>query len=325
MGNAVEQHNATKVYRQDLCSALVDNAIVTTCKKSLPFTSIPLMLDHTARVVKTIAGPNLSTIDIANIRKVSPNTAEILLRLKALNAVERTSNGSRMACRRGVTHCIKRLATLADRSLALKVKFLRKCSYLCLTCDETDSYCVTAPYAVGIQGCSADFGWGNFFIGLTDVALDKTGKGCYDATAKILQSAEDVAGPLGDEEEALMDMIFSLTTDGASAMRSTAFYAGLDAKPDGNSLVAYFKRDKPLIGNLHGCCHNVNLALKDALEKTTNNWADVWLLHIRALYNWFRKSPSRKAKFKHLHEQFELLGRAVTCLAHGLSSVLLPN
>ena len=69
LGNDVEQHNTTKVYRRDLCSSVVDNTIVTTCKKSLPFTFIPLMVDHTARVVKSIVRPNLYKIDIVNVRK----------------------------------------------------------------------------------------------------------------------------------------------------------------------------------------------------------------------------------------------------------------
>ena len=163
------------------------------------------------------------------------------------------------------------------------------------------------------QGCSPDFEWGNFYIGLTDVALDKSGLGCYQSTMKIIQSAEDLAGILCDDEQSLRKLIVFLCTDGASSMRSTPFYAGLDVKPDGDSFVACFKKNhKPLIGNLHGTCHNLNLGLKEALTKTTHNWAEVWLLHVRAMFNWFSKSPARKARFKHLSDQFQILGQAVT-------------
>ena len=41
----------------------------------------------------------------------------------------------------------------------------------------------------------------------------------------------------------LFDLICFSCTDGASAMRSTSLYAGLDGKPDGTSLHAVFTRD----------------------------------------------------------------------------------
>ena len=109
----------------------------------------------------------------------------------------------------------------------------------------------------------------------------------------------------------LWDSIVWSTTDGASAMRSTPMYAGLDSWPRGTSFVAHLKRNgKPNIGNLHGACHNVNLAIKEA--KVANPWSILWMDHVRAVFNWFSKSPARKSKFASLSEELTLLGNVVT-------------
>ena len=94
-------------------------------------------------------------------------------------------------------------------------------------------------------------------------------------------------------------------------MRSTPKYAGLDAKPSGTSFVAQMKLSgKKDIGNTHCVCHNLNLGLKEAIS--AHDWCGVWIEHIRAVYNWFSKSPARKTKFAALSEEMELLGRVVT-------------
>ena len=76
----------------------------------------------------------------------------------------------------------------------------------------------------------------------------------------------------------LWELITFTCFDGASAMRSTPLYAGLDANPAGSSFLAYLKRNgKPNLPNLHCICHNVNLALKEAMQETSQ-WLDVWSL-----------------------------------------------
>ena len=85
----------------------------------------------------------------------------------------------------------------------------------------------------------------------------------------------------------------------------------LDSWPRGTSFVAHLKRNgKPNIGNLHGVCHNVNLGVKEAMA--ANPWSILWMDHVRAVFNWFSKSPARKSKFASLSEELTLLGNVVT-------------
>ena len=80
------------------------------------------------------------------------------------------------------------------------------------------------------------------------------------------------------DQPSIWDRVFFSCTDGASAMRSTPMYAGLDSYPEGISSVSHMKRDnKPQHGNLHCICHNWNLGLKEALK--ANIWTDVWIRH----------------------------------------------
>lgn len=330
----VDVDRQQRLFRDSIPQAIIDDAIVTASRKSLPFTAVPLMLDHTARALNAVKGTKLNAINIPDVRRVSDEAANILLRLKAVTTQKNIRGGSRMICRKGRTYISNRLTTLAEQSSKLKVKFLRRCPYLSVSVDETDAWSVTAPLSVALQGCDTDFNWGNFFIGQTDVALTKEGVGIYNATRKIIEDADAQAGEDNDDDDddlpgleepdevtvlvdelrscsRLWERIVWCTTDGASAMRSTSRYAGLDAKPDGTSFVSHLKRSgKEQIGNLHCLCHNLNLALKEAMAE--NKWCDLWLQHIRAVYNWFSKSPARKSKFAALSEEMTLLGRVVS-------------
>ena len=139
-------------------------------------------------------------------------------------------------------------------------------------------------------------------MGQTDVVKDKTGEGCFTMLIKLLD----------DVDKDLFKHICFCCTDGASAMRSTPFYAGLDGKSDGSSLHAHMKRaGKPLLPNLHCLCHQLNLALKLAINNS-GAWSKQWQDHLKAVFNWFKKSPSRKAKLKALHKQMQLLRDVVT-------------
>ena len=41
-------------------------------------------------------------------------------------------------------------------------------------------------------------------------------------------------------------------------------------------------------------------------------WVDQWLDHLKTIFRWFSKSPSRKSKLKQLHKEMELLQEIVT-------------
>ena len=88
-----------RLYREKIPQYIIDDAIVVTSRKSLPFTAVPCMLDHTARVLNAIAGKELDDINIVSIREASKPAANILLRLKAVTKQENTRGGSRNICR----------------------------------------------------------------------------------------------------------------------------------------------------------------------------------------------------------------------------------
>ena len=95
-------------------------------------------------------------------------------------------------------------------------------------------------------------------------------------------------------------------------MRSTAYYAGLDGKEDGENFHAYMRQfsTHKKMPNMHGLCHNFDLAIKFDLKKCL--WAVQWLDHIKAVFNWFSNSPSKKSKLKSLYNEMKLLGQIVT-------------
>ena len=193
-----------------------------------------------------------------------------------------------MGIRLGRKSITRRMRQLSEMTLRQKGAFLKTCNYLSLSCDESDTFSATAPLAAALQACSPEFLWGNLFVGQTDVAVDKTGKGCYIAVRHLVEAVDPT----------LWELIVWSCTDGASVMRSTHLYAGLDGKPDGESLHAYMKRNgKPKLPNLHGTAHNTNLAVKYSM-KVCGPWVEQWLDHIKAMYNWFKQSPSRKSKLK---------------------------
>ena len=75
------------------------------------------------------------------------------------------------------------------------------------------------------------FKWANLFIGQTDVADDKSAPGMYYKLRRLLDKTH----------VDLLDKIFFIFFDGASAMKSTPLYVGLDSNPAGTSLVAQLK------------------------------------------------------------------------------------
>ena len=82
----VDVEHVKRVYRENLPQSIIDGAIVTTSKKSLPFTAVPVMLNHTARVLNAMAGKELDKINIAEIKKVSKPVAKVLLHLKTVTS-----------------------------------------------------------------------------------------------------------------------------------------------------------------------------------------------------------------------------------------------
>ena len=297
LAGAIEQHKS--LAKSELAAAIVDDAVYTMTSKSLPHTAIVASLNCTARALLAVKGevemtPNL----IYQTRnKVDKQVGTLLMRLQTVTERKKPNRYSkRCVIRRSRTSLAKRIHILAAQKLAKKVEFLLRCNYLSCTVDESDTFSGSAPMAVHIQGCSSDFGWLNCFIGQQCAADDKSGEGCYKLLKKIVITCDDRLWP---------KIVFTVT-DGASAMRSTPKYSGLDGNPQGTSLHAFMRRDaqlQPSLPNLHCLCHILNLALKRTIALSP--WCVTWLHHVRCLFNWFSRSPGRKAKLRKLHNEME--------------------
>ena len=299
---AVEQMQQ-HIFAADLPRAVIDDAIVSACRKSLSLEAIRIVLDVAQRALNSVQpAKHLTDQEIMLVRKVSPDAADIVIRVNALTKPANTSAGTRGPCRRGRTAITKRLLELGKRTLSKKVEHLLACKFLGITADESDTYSFSAPLAVALQGCTPTFEWANMFIGQTDVATKRDGPGLWEKLVELLNQTHP---------ELLVLIIFS-TFDGASAMRSTPKYAGLDSNPTGSCLVAEMKRNHhDGIGNLHCIPHNLNLALKKAM-KECDAWMKQWLDHVKCIFHYFCKSPTRKADLKQLHKAMELLNDVVT-------------
>ena len=220
-------------YAASLPQAVIDDVIVSCARKSLSLTAVSVVLDVAQRALCACQSEkHLTPDEIMTVRKVSPQSATSITRLNALTKPVKTSHGLRAAIRRGRTAITNRMRQLGKETLTKKVEHLLACKFLGITADESDTYSFSAPLAVALQGCTPSFEWANLFIGQTDVALKRDGPGIWDKLKGLLESTHTE----------ILQLIFFSTFDGASTVRSTPKYAGLDSNPDGTSLVVQIKR-----------------------------------------------------------------------------------
>lgn len=179
--------------------------------------------------------------------------------------------------------------------------FLTTCKYISLSADESDTFSGSAPMAASLQAVNSSFEFMNVFAGQVDVAADKTGRGLHEKLKGLIDAIDKTIWP----------KIFQTCFDGASNMRSSPFYMGLDANPSGTSLHAFMKKSiGPNLANIHCLPHQFNLGYKNAYESCP--WAVRWLQHIKVLYTWFSKSPGRKNALTRLHKTMQTLQQACT-------------
>lgn len=298
--------------------AIVDDAAVEFCQKSLPHTAVEASLDCTARALKSMMPRPVGDAVIFRVRKISTDAADALTRLTVVTETVKRGHrhgkaSEKIGLRRSRTAVAKRILKLADKTVAKKVEFLQRCKYLGMSADESDTFSGTAPLAASLQGCSPTFGWMNSMVGQINVAGSKDGEGLHNACRKLINNFQRV-GMIDIEPDTpdLWSKVTSTCFDGASAMRSTSYYAGLDSNPGGTSMHAYMKKSiNNMLPNLHGLCHSSNLAFKDTI-KSEATWVDTWLLHIKTAFNWFSKSPGRKHSLRELHKVMCVLRNVVT-------------
>lgn len=166
--DSCDHHSAESVAKQELVQAIVDDAVIEMCTKSLPHTATSASLDCTARALLSVAGTDgpVTTREIFKARKnVSEKVANILIRLNAVTARETRRRKDVCVVRRGRCAISKRIFKLSGKALQSKVKFLLTCQRLGLAADESDTFSGSAPLAGALQGCNANFEWINAFIG----------------------------------------------------------------------------------------------------------------------------------------------------------------
>ena len=303
--DGVDHFRELNIYQSNLASAIRDDAVLSCARKGLSFTAVPVVMQVASRAVIACRGKNpIPTSEILKVKKVSSLGASCMARCNAAVAQEKVRGGrSRPACVRGRIWACNRTLELAEVCLQKKAEFLKSCPYLSLTADESDTFSSSAPLSCGLQGCTKDFTWANLFMGQDDVAEDKTGLGCFNAIKRICDKTD---------KSLLPKVKFSVFDDGASNMRSTPKYAGLDSKPDGTSVHAFLKKHvSAKLPNMHCLNHDGNLAMKQGVKKC-KAWTDSWIEHVKGIYRWFCKSHARKSVLKSLHTEMQLLQDTVT-------------
>ena len=300
----VDHARAGQIFKDDLTRAIMDDAIISCSRQSLPLSAVPVVMQVAARALIACRGRKpIPEAEIMQARKVSPLVASAVQRLNIVTKSETVRGGrTRPACVRGRCWVADRMLALTKISLTKKAEFLLSCPFLSCTCDESETYSSSAPLSAALQGCSWDFKWANLFMGQSDVSADKSGEGCFESLRSLIRSVHSD----------LWSLIVFTCFDGASAMRSTPMYAGLDSHPGGKSLHSFLKKDlNSKLPNLHCLCHQGDLALKHAL-KICSRWTDLWMDHVKGVFRWFSKSPSRKSALKKLHKDMMLLEDVVT-------------
>ena len=88
------------MFRDDIQQAIIDDAIVTCSRKSLSLTSVPVVLDVTARALMTCRGKNrISQTTINKVRSLDEESTKVLDRINAVVERINTKSGPKVGCR----------------------------------------------------------------------------------------------------------------------------------------------------------------------------------------------------------------------------------
>ena len=123
----------------------------------------------------------------------------------------------------------------------------------------------------------------------------------------------------------MYERIVTVGTDGASVMRSTREFAGLDCRGTiGRSFSARVKRDiKDDIDFWHCLAHQFNLALNDALD-AIEPLKLFYIPHLRMCHSEFKRSSKNRAELKSIREELREFDRHFTYVIF-LSRAVLPD
>ena len=159
----------------------------------------------------------------------------------------------------------------------LKHEFLSGCPYITIVIDEGNNWSKECPLYVAVIACTMQFEWRIMFIGQADCCGKKDGKSIHQLVKQVFVDAG-----MSD----IYEKIMSASTDGASVMRSTKDFAGLDCRgTEGTSFAAFLKIDlKDNIDFWHCLIHQLNLSVNDALDAIPACKL-FWVPHVSLLCN----------------------------------------
>ena len=190
------------------------------------------------------------------------------------------------------TTVAKRVHGIADEIKSKKADYLGTCPYVSLIIDEGNNYRRSCPLYCATMSCDREFRWRTQFVGQANCEGRKTGCAIHELTKSIFR--RNGLLPIYNNLQAV-------GSDGASVMRSTSGYAGLDARGTvGESFMAYMKRDvKEDMDSWHGLCHKCDLGLNDAID-SNDALRLFYLPHVRMCHSEFKRSSVNRAELKAL-------------------------
>ena len=267
-----------------------------------PFTLGKVTADCICAAISTVIGDvDLSAKSIKKMSTQHPEKADVLRRLNHLGST--LVAGHESTTKRRVQMCANtvksRIRDIARSTIERKVFFLRNAPYPSFIIDEGLTWAKSMPLYLATCACTSSFEWKTMFIGQEDSSGRKDGASIHRLTKKIF---------VDNNMEDIYARLKCGCTDGASVMRSTRAYAGLDARgTEGTSFAAHLKRDVNEDVELWHCvCHMLNLGMNDALE-AIQALKLFYLPHVRMMHSEFSRSSLKREKLKEVSEHFKQL------------------
>ena len=296
-----------------LVHTVQDYALQYCVAKSLPFTAAVMALDCVSAAVTTLTPGGISRKSIDHLRANGfRDEANFMQRMSYVStfadgggrrvpkkrACEREKpRAKRSRLRLHRTSIAKRVNKLADRVKLSKFEFLHSCPYVGLIVDEGNNYRRSCPLYAATISCDFDFNWSIQFIGQANCEGKKDGESIFRETKNIF-----IDNGLDD----VFERFSSVGTDGASVMRSTIHFRGLDCRgTTGRSFSAFMKRDiKEDLEFWHCLCHQLNLSLNDALD-AIKPLKSFFVPHLRMCHSEFKRSSTNRAELSTIREEMK--------------------
>jgi hypothetical protein len=292
---------------ESVLSTIRNGIVLAGAQSSVPHTQVSNNLELTRMSVATVMGGK--QVPEANIKIIKAmglvQEATVLSNMNELVAEEK---GSKPKLHMHRTNVPKQMKKMAFEIKVSKGTFFKLCRFTSAFVDEsTVKKATSKPVYCGLMGCTPGFDWGCTFWGQQDIA------GCtgekYVAGVKAVYMDQ-------------WDGLNMWGTDGCASMRSSGYYAGVDAAlGEGKSFSARVQVEREKDGKqtvfFHSPLHVVMLALKDgalaALPPQFQKFA-------RRLHSFFSRSAERQVDFRGLSAEACAELRALAADVDGLGA-----